>query len=648
MKIAKTYRIEEHVDLYKDRAVVKEFLQLWRDGFVPKGQCTSPFCESHMKQYICLFKLFYHAKDWDTFYKTACWAREYVNEMIFIYSLSVAVLHRSDTQGMVLPPFYEIFPTLYVNSEVMEKASEYKMKYSGTQKTTEIKTYTIPAQYTGSFLNTSPEQKVLAYFTEDIALNSYYILYHCNYPFWMGGEEFSLNKDRRGELFYWVHQQLLARYYLERLSNCYGSIPVFDWREPIKTGFVPMLRHYNGFELPTRPVNVMLTENPHNQPYTTACEDNMFTVMEIEDYERRIRDAIDLGYIITEDGTKLNIYDVEGFDLLGRIIESNPDSPNTRFYGPLLVLAHQILGYAGQPIDKYKIVPGAMELLSCCLRDPIFYQFYKKIIYYCMKYKKHLPSYKPTELLCPGVKVDGVNVDKLVTYFDHFDFEITNGLYFTQEEWEKDNLHVLARNSRLNHKHFTYKISVTSEKKMDVVVRIYLGPKCDEHENEIPLDENRINFVEMDKFVYTLPTGKTVIERKCEQNDMIKDRTSYRALYHNVMSALKGQEEFRLDMTESCVGFPIRFMLPKGKVEGQEFLWYVYISPYKPLTTKTTYDDIISAGVGSGTRYLDNLPMGYPLDREIEDEAMFLVPNSYMKEVVIYHKTEEDMSTTRM
>lgn len=604
--------------------------------------------KTHLKQVISLFNVFYYAKDWDTFYKTACWAREYVNEFMFMYAIHIAILHRHDTQGMVLPPLYEVFPYYFVNSEVMDKACEYKMKYCGTQKTNEIKTYTIPAHYSGWHMNTNPEQKDLAYFTEDVSLNMYYSYYNCDYPFWMGGKEFSLEKDRRGELFYWVHQQLLARYYMERLSNNFGSIPVFEWKEPIQTGFVPFLRHHNGMEFPTRPAHVMLTQNPHNQPHTATYEDNMFDIMEIEDYERRIRDAIDLGYIYTEDGTKVNLYDVEGFDLLGKIIEASPDSPNTRFYGPLMILAHQVLGYAGHPIDEYKVVPSAMEYFVTALRDPIFYQFYKKIIYYFMKYKSHLPPYTYTELTCPGVKVDTVTVDKLVTYFDHFDFEITNGLYFTQEEWEKDNFHVLARNLRLNHKPFTYKITVASEKKMDVVVHVYLGPKTDEHDNAISLDENRVNFVEMDKFVHTLTTGKTVIERKCEQTDMVKDRTSYRALYHHVMSALKGQDEFRLDMTEGHTGFPSRFMLPKGKVEGQDFLWYVYITPYKPVTTKMTYDHVISTGVGSGMRYLDDLPMGYPFDRPIEDEKMFLVPNSYMKDVVIYHKTEEDMTTSHM
>lgn len=645
LKIAKSYRIEDNIDLYTDKTAVKEFLYLWKEGFLPKGQTFSIFCKTPQKQAIALCNLLYYAKDWDTFYRTACWARENINEMMFLYALQTAIFHRPDTEDLILPPLYEIYPYFFVNSEVMDKACEYKMKYCGLQKTTERKTYSIPAEYSGMLINTNPEQKDLAYFTEDLALNLYYTYYNIEYPFWMGGDEFSLEKDRRGELFYWIHQQLLARYYMERLCNNYGSIPLFEWREPLKTGYVPFMRLHTGLEFSTRPAYASLMYNPHNQPHTTTLEDNMFDIMEIEDYERRIRDAIDSGYILTEDGTKINLYEPDGFDLLGKLIEGSPDSPNTRFYGPLMMMAHQILGYAGRTMDEYKIVPSAMEYFVTALRDPVFYQLYKKILYFFLKYKKNLPSYTYTELNCPSLKIENITMDKLITYFDHFDFEITNGLYFTEEELEKDNFHVLARTLRLNHKPFSYKITVNCEKKMNAIVRVFLGPKCDEQDNLLLLDDNRINFVELDKFVQTLTTGKNIIERRCEQTDMIKDRMSYRALCHHVMSALKGQEEFRLDLTEMRSGFPLRFMLPKGKVEGQEFLLYVYVCPYKPLTTKLTSDRRV---LGSGTRYMDSLPLGFPLDRPIEDEKMFMVSNSYMKEIMIYHKTDEEMTTTHM
>lgn len=488
-EIARNWRWEENVDSFTNLQAVKDFIYYWKQGFLPRGEVFSVFYEEHRQEVVALFNVFYYAKNWETFYKVACWAREYVNEGMFVYTIQAAVLHRDDCQGFVLPPIYEIYPYFFVNSEVIDEAYYYKMKYGGDVKADN--TYYVYANYSGWYINANPIQKDLSYFTEDVGLNAFYYYFNLDYPFWLGGEEFGLQKDRRGELFYFVHQQLLARYYLERLSNGYGSVPVFDWDEIVKTGYVPSLRYPNGLEFPVRPAYSHLVYNPHNQDVTVDGEDSVFRVQEIEDYERRIRDAIDLGFIYTEDGTRVNLYEQQGFDLLGRIIESSPDSPNTRFYGDLMVLAHQVLGYSAHPVDEFKIVPSALEQFETALRDPIFYQFYKRITYYFLQYKSNLPEYTYTQLNYPGVKVESVSVDKLYTYFDSFDFEITNALYVNEEEFEKDSFRVIAKQYRLNHQPFNYKINVVSDKSEPVVVRVFLGPKYDEQGNEIPINDNR-------------------------------------------------------------------------------------------------------------------------------------------------------------
>jgi hypothetical protein len=44
--------------------------------------------------------------------------------------------------------------------------------------------------------------------------------------------------DRRGELFYYMHQQMLARYDAERISNGLGSVIAFSqWDKPVKEVF---------------------------------------------------------------------------------------------------------------------------------------------------------------------------------------------------------------------------------------------------------------------------------------------------------------------------------------------------------------------------------------------------------------------------
>ena len=58
------------------------------------------------------------------------------------------------------------------------------------------------------------------------------------YP-WMGvctdGTDVMQTKDRQGELFYYMHQQMLARYDAERLAVGLPRVDAFsDWDSPIQ------------------------------------------------------------------------------------------------------------------------------------------------------------------------------------------------------------------------------------------------------------------------------------------------------------------------------------------------------------------------------------------------------------------------------
>lgn len=54
----------------------------------------------------------------------------------------------------------------------------------------------------------------LSYFREDMGINIHHWHWHLVYPHTMDGDSGIeiVNKDRRGELFYYMHQQVLARY----------------------------------------------------------------------------------------------------------------------------------------------------------------------------------------------------------------------------------------------------------------------------------------------------------------------------------------------------------------------------------------------------------------------------------------------------
>jgi hypothetical protein len=635
IEIAENYHFYENKEGYSKPEVVEEFYNYWRYGkALKRGEIFSAFTKEHLKPAIALFKLFYYANNWETFYKTAVWARNYVSEGMFLYTFSVALVHRPDTYYYTLPPIYEIYPYYFYNAEVIQEAQYYKQLYNG-QSGANYNNRVIFANYSGHYLNLNPEQS-LSYFTEDIGVNSFYYYYNLYYPFWMSGEEFSLKADNRGELFYYMYQQILARYYLERLSNGFGEIKTFNWEVPLETGYYPSLVYPNGLQFPTRPNFAKLED--YFYTYGQKYGDNryVYSYTYVKDYERRIRDVIDLGYVYTKSGQKVELFSSEGLDVLGNLIECSMDSPYYKFYGAYHMFARHLLGYAYQPYTYHKSQPSALEHFETSMRDPAFYQLFKKIIYHFFRFKaQHYKAYTMKDLLYEGVTVKNVEFDRLVTYFDKYYADLTNAVYVTPEEYVQDNFKVQVAQERLNHKAFTYKVYVDANTETDAVVKIFLGPKYDQYGRYINLTDNWMNFVQFDHFVYKLKSGQNVITRNSRQiYNYIHDRTSYYEVYQKVMG-VSDQLIANYKESQFWFGFPQRFMLPKGSYGGVPYQFYVVVSKVVPYKYRKT--DIPM--VGTGSQYVDGYPMGYPFDRPVYwDKVFFDIPNAYFYETKIYHR----------
>ncbi|KAJ8972028.1 hypothetical protein NQ314_000411 [Rhamnusium bicolor] len=623
VEIAKSWNMWDHTDQYTKPDVVKQIMQQWKSGMLPRGEIFSILYVNHMEEAIALFKMLYYAKDYQTFYKTAVWARENVNEGMFLYSLSVAIVHRSDTHGIQLPPIYEVYPHYFYSTEVIHQAYQYKqmhpmMMMKASQEQGDYKGYTIMANYSGHYLNLHPEQS-MSYYLEDVGINAFYYYYNLYYPFWMDGEEFGLINDNRGEQYYYVHQQLLARYYLERLSNGLGEIPWFNWEVPVETPYYPSLQYTNGLEFPTRPVFAKLSEYfyTYGQSWNTKSRYG-FSYSLIQDYERRINDAVDRGYVYTEEGKKLYLHNKDGMNILGNLIESNPDSPNSQYYGALWLYARHLLGYSYQPLYKYKVAPSALEHFETSLRDPMFYQLYKK----------------------NRVKVVNVEFDRLMTYFDEYYASISNAVLYAPDE-DNDSFRVRTMQYRLNHKPFNYKVTVKSDKDTKAVVKMFLGPKYDEYGRYINISDKHMNMVQMDYFVYNLKSGENVITRNSQENYFYgPDHTSYHDMYKQVMGAYDGQQNYQTDGMQNYFYFPQRYMLPKGTYEGMPYQFYVIIYPYVQYPGQQEHPMM-----GSRGQYIDGYALGYPFDRHIKYEQLWYnVPNSYFYEAKIYHKPGNEVN----
>lgn len=88
--------------------------------------------------------------------------------------------------------------------------------------------------------DTNPENLV-SYFREDIGVNSHHWHWHLIYPTTATKDQ----RDRKGELFYYMHHDMLARYEAERLCNGLQRTKRLDINEPVTEGYFPKLYNSN-------------------------------------------------------------------------------------------------------------------------------------------------------------------------------------------------------------------------------------------------------------------------------------------------------------------------------------------------------------------------------------------------------------------
>jgi Hemocyanin, ig-like domain len=281
------------------------------------------------------------------------------------------------------------------------------------------------------------------------------------------------------------------------------------------------------------------------------------------------------------------------------------------------------------------------------LRDPMFYVFSKRITFFYDAFVAKMPKYKFDDLNYDGVKIESVNIDKLMTYFDYYYASIGNAIDIPLETKEKADMkkHYRVQVPRLNHSPFTVSVKVTSTKAQKSIMAMFVGPKYDSFGNVYNFNTNRNNFWQLDRWIVDLKEGDNEFVRKSTDFSwFVSDTTSSFEVYKQLMTASNGGEKFKLDNKEAHCGFPERLMLPRGRVGGFPVQFFFMVYPYvAPKTAQFSgYDEAISCGVGSGARYLNDKPFGYPFDR-LKDYLLNTTPNMFFYDTFIYHKANNDI-----
>lgn len=250
-------------------------------------------------------------------------------------------------------------------------------------------------------------------------------------------------------------------------------------------------------------------------------------------------------------------------------------------------------------------MPTALDLTVTCLRDPVFWRLMKRVVDNVWLFKTMLPKYTRDELDFPGVKIEGLATDKLVTFMDEYDIDVTNALYLDQTEVAKQrsDMLFLARQRRLNHQPFKVTLDVVSDKTVDVVVRLFLGPKYDCMGRLLEINEKRLDMVEIDNFIYKLETGKNAIVRdSTDMHNVIGDRPMTRRWWdRNMVDVLGGGMEGQRVVRDSYwhrarTGFPHRLLLPMGRRGGLELQIFAIVTPVRTGMVLPTLDmDVMKA-----------------------------------------------------
>nr|ACV33307.1 prophenoloxidase [Nebalia kensleyi] len=592
---------------------------------IPRNTVFSAFHRTHRQAAHDLIKYLKSAKSPKQFIARATRVRDMINESLFIYAVTFVIRHRPDLKKVQIPAVSEVIPQYFITEETLQKAQEQVNVRKFMDNPPDRIVVDHGFDRTGTNLN--PENK-LAYWREDYGINSFHWHWHIVNPY----QKPEYRRDRKGELFYYVHQQIVARYNHERLSNGLNRVQTIgDFNAPLPEGYFPKLtiqnsgRHFGG-----RSDNVVMKSTKRGD---FDFENLQIPVLEL--HRDRLYTAIHQGWLVDGIGQRIPLNDSidiltspwkRGIDFLGDAIESDPiHSVNYHFYGDPHNHLHLLISFAPDPDGRHLEERGVMADSMTAMRDPQFYKLHKFCDDLFDAYKVVQFPYEDNELAFDGVVMEKLSVNTaeegaLNTIFTGWDrrlIEASRGLDFS----EKRDVPILVRLSHINHKPFVYRLRVRNDGKTSklATVRIYLAPKYNERGkisgNMTFFDQRRL-WAEMDKFVVKLNPGKNLIERRSlDSSYSLPAEKAFRDLEEGRVDE-PGDDE--IADFNGC-GWPHHNLVPRGMPGGMDYQVFVMIRDW--LKDRLLPDQPPVFPRGSSVcgvldrAYPDSRPMGFPFDR---------------------------------
>ncbi|XP_046734049.1 phenoloxidase 1-like [Diprion similis] len=566
----------------------------------------SLFLPSHRKMAARLIEVFMGMRTYDDFLSASVYCRDRVNTNMFIYCLSVAILHRPDTKNLPIPPLSEVFPEKFMDSSIFARAKEE----ANLVPTGSRQPIVIPKDYTASDLD---EEHRVAYFREDLGINLHHWHWHLVYPFEAARE--IVDKDRRGELFYYMHQQIMARYNLERLCNNLPRVKrLNNWQDPIPEGYFPKLDSLVASRTwPARTAGSTLKD------INRQVDQVNLDIQDLARWRDRIFNAIHEGVVKDSREQRVELTENEGINVLGNMIEASILSPNRNLYGDMHNMGHVAISFCHDPDHRYLESFGVMGDSATAMRDPVFYRWHAFIDDIFQEHKSTLPAYSVQQLDYQGIRITDVQVvtpsqptNVFSTFWQQSDVDLSRGLDFTPRGA------ILSRFTHLNHAQFKYRLAVNNQGNVAKMgtVRIFMAPKLDERGLPFSFRDMKNLMIEMDKFTVTLRPGNNTIERRSDESSVtIPFERTFRNLDENRPIGGDSLAQFNFC---GC-GWPQHMLVGKGSKEGYPVTLFAMVSDINgdriTQDTEGACNDAASYCGIKDKKYPDARSMGYPFDR---------------------------------
>ncbi len=466
------------------------------------------------------------------------------------------------------------------------------------------------------------QEAALDYFREDTGFNDHHGKWHVVYP--TSGINGQL-RNRQGELFWYMHAQMLARYDAERASlGLPVVVPYADFTKPIVEGYDAEIPGYadrpEDAVIPVFPIGPGVVYGPkeHNERgkrLITAAETGKFAGGE----------NVTIGRLA--DTTEANIGSI--------------DAPNVGLvghYGDYHNVGHGMIAASGDPGS------GVMGDTRTAVRDPIFYRWHRAIDDVIDVWLRTLAPHdldkSDAKVLAKEVAVipaSAIPAGQNPQAWAAANFGGANwgtapgGVTLNQLATKMGSEQVgqpPVPKPHLDHDDFywLFRVENPTANDVDVTLRVFLTPE------DIATTDRR-RWIEMDKFTAKVPAGAKLVLLRSGKEAAVVRKPALRP------GDPPPPPHPGADPTYCDCGWPYHLLLPRGSAAGKAFRALV-------LLTDWTLDQVPSDKPKCGSLsfcgardadYPDQQEMGFPFNRPIDLPALMKRANVATRTVTIRH-----------